>query len=265
MFITPLLALALIQALRLGTPASAKMIRVAAIVLLPPLTGGYWYLRNLIITGNPLYPLEVRLGGHTLWSGWYGPEAMRHSVYYIPMANWRALGDTLLAVLDPRLAPVWIAALCTGWAFGSTRTNEQRRAISLLSLLAFLNVVLYWVCIPYRTQQRFMLSALRTCRRSLGRASGPRSVAALLGRFLAGIAFVDAANVAVWRKRGRDSVGPVPARSQRDCGTFAASSRAEQPWLCRSQGVGRGASDVVRRRGPGLAHNPGLASLLASD
>jgi hypothetical protein len=123
-------------------------------------TGGYWYARNLIVTGNPLYPLEVKLLGHTLWPGWYGPEAMRQSVYHIPLADWRALGDTLLAVLDPRLTPLWIAALCLGWVLVRAEDEENRRGIIVLSLLAALNILLYWVCIPYRTQQRFMLQAL---------------------------------------------------------------------------------------------------------
>jgi len=159
-FVPPLLLLALVEVLRRSAPSPIKIRRASAIVLLPLVTGGYWYVRNLIVTGNPVYPLEVRVFAHTLWPGWYGPEAMRLSVYHIPLADWRALGDTLLAVLDPRLAPVWVAGLCMGWVLGRAKSAENRRALLLLSLLAVLNILLYWVCIPYRTQQRFMLQAL---------------------------------------------------------------------------------------------------------
>jgi hypothetical protein len=159
-FVPPLLALALGQVLRQSAPPRIKIVRATAILLLPLVTGGYWYLRNLIVAGNPVYPLQVELLGHTLWPGWYGREAMRQSVYHIPLGNWRALGDTLLAVLDPRLAPLWIAGLCLGWMLRGVGPGENRRAIAWLSILAVLNVLLYWVCIPYRTQQRFMLQAL---------------------------------------------------------------------------------------------------------
>jgi len=159
-FVPPLLALALVYVLCGSAPSRIKIIRASAIVLLPLMTGGYWYIRNFLVTGNPIYPLEVRLLGHTFWPGWYGPEAMRLSVYYIPRANWRALGDILLAVLDPRLLAVWLPALCAGWLLVPAKSRANRRALLLLSSLAVLNVVLYWVFIPYRTQQRFMLQAL---------------------------------------------------------------------------------------------------------
>jgi hypothetical protein len=159
-FVPPLLALAFFQVLRGAGSARVRIIRASLIVALPLLTGSYWYLRNLIVTGNPVYPLEVSLLSRTIWPGWYGPEAMRLSIYYIPLGNWRAFGDTLLAVLDPRLAPIWVIALCVVWVPGRRQPDENRSGISLLSFLALLNVVLYWLCVPYRTQQRFMLQAL---------------------------------------------------------------------------------------------------------
>ncbi len=130
-----------------SAPARIKVIRAFLIVVLPLVTGGYWYRRNLFLTGNPAYPLEVTLLGHTFWPGWYGPEAMRQSVYHIPLADWRALGDILLAVVDPRLAPIWVAALCMGWLLGRTgavktaarfsRSRYWRRLISSFTGFAF--------------------------------------------------------------------------------------------------------------------------------
>jgi hypothetical protein len=159
-FVPPLFALAIAQAVRSGLRPATKLTRTTLIVLLPVVTGGYWFARNLVLTGNPVYPLEVRLLGHTLWPGWYVPGAMRTSVYYVPISHWRALGDTLLAVMDPRLAPVWVAALCLAIVPKSWVSPESHGGLATLSLLAVLNVALYWVCIPYRTQQRFMLQAL---------------------------------------------------------------------------------------------------------
>ena len=81
---------------------------------------------------------------------------MALSQYFIPFNNFRAFGDILLAVFDPRLVPVWIVSLLGAWAIGAKRT-ESSRWIVALSLLAVFNILLYWLAIPYRTQQRFML------------------------------------------------------------------------------------------------------------
>jgi Dolichyl-phosphate-mannose-protein mannosyltransferase len=166
-FIAPLIALAIGGTLAQSGPARTKVVRALVIGLFPLVSGGYWFIRNGLLTDNPLYPLEVRVLGRTLLSGWYGPEAMQTSPYYLPLTDWRALGDILLAVLDPRLAPLWIVSLAAGWTMkGSTPSRTlpfggcPRRWAAIFALMAVLNVVLYWVCIPYRTQQRFMLQAL---------------------------------------------------------------------------------------------------------
>ena len=134
--------------------------RLAIVAILPLATGGYWFVRNAWLTGNPLYPLDVRVMGRTLWHGWYGPDAMRSSSYYLPPENLGALADIILAVVDPRMAPVWLAAVAGAWAVWNPRTRPVRHWIALFAIGAVLNVALYWIIIPYRTQQRFMLQAL---------------------------------------------------------------------------------------------------------
>jgi len=159
-FIPPLIALVIGGILVRSGPARTKAARALVVALVPLVSGGYWFARNGLLTGNPLYPLEVRVLGQTVLSGWYGPEAMQTSPYYLPLADWRSLGDTLLVVLDRRLAPLWIVSLAAGWTLKSSAPPGTRRWVFIFALMAVLNVVLYWVCIPYRTQQRFMLQAL---------------------------------------------------------------------------------------------------------
>ena len=65
-----------------------------------------------------------------------------------------------MAILDPRMAPLWLAAIAVGWALPGSATRGLRRWIALFAIGAVLNVALYWLVIPYRTQQRFMLQAL---------------------------------------------------------------------------------------------------------
>ncbi len=158
--IPPLLLLVL--ASKTSRTRSTRKILAASFLLLCCLllTAGFWYGRNFLLTGNLLYPLHVELFGRCMLSGWYGRDAMRFSIYYLPFSEWRALVDMLVALTDPRLAPFWIAALAGGWAIGSRRTPRQDKLTWALAALAVLNVALFWICIPYRTQQRFMLQAL---------------------------------------------------------------------------------------------------------
>jgi Dolichyl-phosphate-mannose-protein mannosyltransferase len=159
-FVPPLLCLALVAIMVQRVGARTRLIRTALILGVPVVSGGFWYIRNALLTANPLYPLEVRMLGRTVLPGWYLTDAMRTSPYYLPATEWRALGDIMLGVLDPRLAPFWIASLFAGWMIGNAKSEGAKRLIAIFSFMAVLNVVLYWVCIPYRTQQRFMLQAL---------------------------------------------------------------------------------------------------------
>jgi hypothetical protein len=159
-FIPPLLALAIVCILLQKGGVRTRLARTAVIALVPLISGGYWFIRNAILTGNPLYPLEVRWSSQTIFRGWYGPNAMRFSQYYIPFDDWRALGDTLFLVLDPRLTPLWMGSVIAAWVVPGARSMKARAWIAGFALLAVLNVVLFWVCIPYRTQHRFMLHAL---------------------------------------------------------------------------------------------------------
>jgi hypothetical protein len=119
---------------------------------------GAWYGRNAWLTGNPLYPLQVRLLGRVWLAGWYGPEVMTLSQYYIAPGDWRALGDILLAVFDPRQLPLWAAATAGAWSLGRGRTGRDG-FVWACSALAIANVATYWGVVPYRSQQRFMLQA----------------------------------------------------------------------------------------------------------
>jgi hypothetical protein len=159
-FVPPLLAVVIAGLLIERRPRTDRLRHAAIVALGPLVTGGYWFLRDAWLTANPLYPLDVRVMGRTLWAGWYGSEAMRTSTYYLPPGQLGALADIVLALLDPRLAPIWFVAVAGAWAFGNPRTRALRPWIGLFALGAVINVVLYWVVIPYRTQQRFMLQAL---------------------------------------------------------------------------------------------------------
>ncbi len=140
-----------------GTSLRQKLGHLILLGLLPLVMAGAWYGQNLWLTGNPLYPLHLEALGRVWLGGWYGSDAMRLSPYFIPMGDWRALGDILLAVFDPRLLPVWAAALAGAWCLG--RSRPLAPYVWAFSALAAANLAAYWIVVPYRTQQRFMFQA----------------------------------------------------------------------------------------------------------
>jgi hypothetical protein len=106
-------------------------------------TGGYFYVRNLAITGNPLYPLALKLGGATLAPGIYDAATLRSSVYHVARGELAALGRLLL---EPGVAFAAGAALALGLA--------ARRAPAW-PVLAVVLVALFWLAIPYQ-ESRFL-------------------------------------------------------------------------------------------------------------
>jgi 4-amino-4-deoxy-L-arabinose transferase-like glycosyltransferase len=159
-FVPPLLLLGMASAIWRGVGDREKTVAPLVVAGLPLTVAGFWYGRNLMLTGNPLYPLHLTAFGHVYLRGWYGREVMQYSQYYVPMGFWRAFLDILLSVIDPRMAPFWLAAVLGLWALGTRPRTSEDRWVWLASALAVLNVALYWFAIPYRTQQRFMLQAL---------------------------------------------------------------------------------------------------------
>ena len=79
-----------------------------------------------VLTGNPLYPLDVRVLGRTSGPAGTGPTRCGRAPTTCPSGDWRALADIVLAILDPRLAPLWLAAIAGAWAVGNPRTRPVR-------------------------------------------------------------------------------------------------------------------------------------------
>ncbi len=159
-FIPPLLLLIAVGVLLRPTISKREKLGAIAILAITSLVNeGYWLVRNAVWTGNPLYPLHLTLFGHTILAGWYDADAMSTSVYYVAIGRWREFIDFITYVLDPRLAPVWLAALLGAWKWGRERRLEDR-VVWLCAGLAIVNVALFWVAIPYRSQLRFLIQAI---------------------------------------------------------------------------------------------------------
>ena len=71
------------------------------------LTGGYWYLRNWIITGSPFHPVGLSIMGHTVFPG----QTVAETIYATANTPPRILGRPL----PWQLAHTWLQSLPRGW------------------------------------------------------------------------------------------------------------------------------------------------------
>jgi hypothetical protein len=132
---------------------SALLLGWAALALA---CGGFWYARNLILTGNPLFPAAVTLAGHTLFDGPITRAEMVRSIFHIHDPSW--LPVVAAHAFDPRLAlpaaVVWLAG-------GLLAATGPRRARRLLVWAVPIPLALLWAfAVPYNTQYRFLLPAV---------------------------------------------------------------------------------------------------------
>lgn len=135
MLATKYTALLMLPVLALAIGARQRPAQWLGAMGIALLLAGPWYLRNLLLTGNPLYPMDVTLAGIRIFDGlfstaaseqlrsWPGTwRAMAQGYYSLPAAlwaaaalawlgavarfRWRALRDPLLRVclLGPLLA-----------------------------------------------------------------------------------------------------------------------------------------------------------------
>ena len=132
-------------------PVPGRDALVALAVLIA--TGGFWYLRNVALTGNPLYPVAVP--GLPLPAR-YGGAEMRAWEYHLPVADVAALGELLLG------AGIAFAS-AAGIALARARRGPE------LALVAAL-VAAFWLVVPYQ-ESRFLFAAFGVAAVALGRTA----------------------------------------------------------------------------------------------
>jgi len=150
--------LPLLAVLWLAHRSAGTMLQVLAAALIG---GGYWYLRNWLETGNPLYPYRLSLGGTVLFDGWYDASVMRAtSEYHIPVNDYsRALAILGLALPTPLLVAL-LLALAIGFGSLFLKSRSFPRASFIGAVLCLVWAIEYWFVQPYNTQPRFLLPAL---------------------------------------------------------------------------------------------------------
>jgi len=140
-FVLPLVGVA--AALCARARPSRALGALAALGLGFAATAAFFYARNLAVTGNPLYPLTLKVGATTLAPGAYDAAVLRTSVYHLARGDLAALGALLL---EPGLA------FAVGGVLALARAA---RAAPAWTLLALALGALFWLAIPYQ-ESRFL-------------------------------------------------------------------------------------------------------------
>jgi len=146
-------AVAVVATAAIATPERLRPRRLAAAGAVSVLlaTGGFWYVRNLWLTGNPFYPVAT-LG----LPGLYDRGDMRAWIYHLPLSDLRAFGE------------MWVAA-GIGFSLAGLAAllfaSRELEAPVTLALLA-----LFWCAIPYQ-ESRFLFSAFGVVAVALGRTA----------------------------------------------------------------------------------------------
>jgi hypothetical protein len=139
--------------------------------------GSYWYIRNWVQMGNPVYPLKISLGGRMLFDGWYDAAVMRGtSHYHIPIPDYMEFAKQIAFCL---YHPSLLAALAVSLATGVYFIAKDRNARPTLLLCVGFSLVWaagYWIVQPYNTQQRFLLPAIAAAFVPLGMFRGWLSI-----------------------------------------------------------------------------------------
>lgn len=115
--------------------------------------GGWWFIVNLVEFGNPLFPLDLRLGGFALLSGAIPFDALAGH-FHAPIGDlvgrvlphfygWATIGLTLLGFL--------------GLMFSTLRAGAQRRVRVLTAAVGLYWALFYFLRMPHNTETRFLL------------------------------------------------------------------------------------------------------------
>lgn len=192
--LAPLLALILGPALaRRRTPRHWAALATGAIA-----TGGFFYLRNWVWTGNPIYPLRVELLGWGLLDGPIAPDDMTAWVFNASRLDAAPLLERLAEFAGPLvgnarnddlprdvLTTATLALIPVGLWLGGTLSVLRRPAGLCFAAVAPAALLLCWFAVPF-TYGRFAIIATGAVG-VMAALAGRRRAGALAGAVIVGL------------------------------------------------------------------------------
>jgi 4-amino-4-deoxy-L-arabinose transferase-like glycosyltransferase len=139
-------------------------------------TGGFWYVRNAAVTGNPLYPVAVPGTGLRL-PALYGRPEMWAWDYHVPIADVRELGSLLLGggigfcfAFAVAFARLWNRDLGRAIGYRHDDTARARSWRNVMVGLLIVLVVIFWCVIPYQ-ESRFLFAIFAVAAALIGQVA----------------------------------------------------------------------------------------------
>ena len=132
-------ALVLPVGLILLSPAGRRLANAALLAGGALLTGGFWFIRNLVISGNPVPWFD--LGPFPQAGELLGREPKPVFDYLADLTIWT---EWLAPGLSERLGPLWVALLAgaiVGVVLATASRDRLRRVVGLTGLLAFISYI----------------------------------------------------------------------------------------------------------------------------
>ncbi len=141
-----------------GDGAGSRFCRRGALfiliaVLIAVLCGSYWHLRNWFITGSPVYPIGVSLGGRTIFPG-ITLDAINPPPYAAGTEDWSQLRRVIFS---------WLENL-QGWRESTAGKDPKSGGLGVIWILGCLPAIIAYLLSAirslFRRGSRFPLPAL---------------------------------------------------------------------------------------------------------
>lgn len=119
------------------------------------LTGSFWYFRNFLLTGNPLFPLTLRVGPYTILDGAYERSSVLNSAFHTnSISEWGRL-----------MADCWgipfIVLLASMAALGLFYNTSIKKKV-FFQIISLSVLFLSFFVVPYNREVRFTYTAFLT-------------------------------------------------------------------------------------------------------
>jgi hypothetical protein len=112
--------------------------------------GSPWYLRNMFLTGNPIFPADVSLFGRVIFPGAYTRQAMTASEFHV--SGFSSIVEVAVRSVGFWFSLVGIGGMIAGFALG--RRRPEWRSLAWVAPCA---LVWHFLVVPYNSQSRFLI------------------------------------------------------------------------------------------------------------